>query len=198
MLKNQLTPTLCQRQGNRAPECFKRVRDLETKQECFLIGLLQLKYNIICERPYKFKIKSLPFFKVKTLYNVYESIDVQKLTNERVKSLVDKDRADNVDEKTIRRRTEVYRISEHLHVLMDILISNGTNIKTKKNRHTTMADRRNLYSINYEGINFSKKEIVEKGGSIHSLISEEFTKKRPNSTSLLPLCDTEIMSLLLN
>ncbi|EDR24248.1 hypothetical protein EDI_306170 [Entamoeba dispar SAW760] len=149
---------------------FIKTRDQQSEQQCILIALLNLKFDILLEKPRKINTESLSFFKVLELVDGRNRINLKTLTDNRVQSLIKENQINGVDEKTIKRRQEVYKIMEHIHVLLDIAQSVGYKIKTNYGKRTTLRDNRLLESFEIDGLEVGNIGLGSKGRIIHEIL----------------------------
>ncbi|ELP87852.1 hypothetical protein EIN_274190 [Entamoeba invadens IP1] len=178
---------------------FKRTRNWHSQQCCVLISLLNQYFDVTYLRPFKFSTKSVPFIWVQSLQNNTNKINTQKLTDERVNVLIEADRKNDIDDKTIKRRCESYRIMEHLHVLMDVLSTTRFDYQTTSDKHENIPDRRILKSVNVDGYVFSREKMEDVGNKINSILLERALFLDKSQATLLYKGDTELMcALLLN
>ncbi|ELP84844.1 hypothetical protein EIN_284000 [Entamoeba invadens IP1] len=185
-------------QVNSKKDQFTKSRNWQSQQVSFLIALLSLKYNITFEKPSKLPTKSLTIFKAVTLTNEKDFIDVKKLTENRIKKLIESDERKNINEKIIRRRLESYRIMEHLHVLMDFIKGDPVySLQCKDDKHTTLQDRRVINTIAFDGFVYDKKAIKAKGTKVQKIMMDRVKLHSANDAFKIDVGDTEIMTAIL-
>ena len=176
---------------------FLVMRDYQSQQACILLALLNLHYDIVCERPFKSTSRSLQFIKISKLINSNGTINVKQMTTERINNLLKEDNRKGITEKTLLRRKDVYKVTEHLHVICDLALQIGVHFDIKTDKRTIEQDRFTIRKIVYDGIIFDKVDIVQIGTNIHKMLIDLFVGLNHTSTLTLPKCDTEVMSYLL-
>ncbi|EKE40696.1 hypothetical protein ENU1_082290 [Entamoeba nuttalli P19] len=149
---------------------FIKSRNHQSEQQCILIALLNLKFDILLEKPRKINTESLSFFKVLELIDGRNRINLKTLTDTKVQSLIKENQINGIDEKTIKRRLEVYKIMEHIHVLLDIAQSVGYKIKTNYGKRTTLRDNRLLESFEIDGLEVNNIDLDSRGRIIHEVL----------------------------
>ena len=196
-LKEQLRKEIDLSNGK---EQFIRCRNWQTQQCSFLIGLLNTVGDLTIVRPTKVKIKSLPFYRIESVYINGNTINVNEMVEERINKLVEKDLTKNVSSSTIARRKDVYKVMEHLHVLMDILITETSyTMETTNDKHCSLFDKRILNSIDYGfEVNKNKLQIKRIGEKMNAFLTDQFVNDTIKNKIELIHGDTEIMSILLS
>ncbi|KAL7717388.1 TATA-binding protein-associated phosphoprotein [Entamoeba marina] len=104
---------------------FKRNRDYQSQQEAVLIGLLNIMYDVVLQRPYKLKCESdafLPILKIKTSM---DDIDVHEFIKKRCTELLSAELKQGVPKDKARRRMKNNEYPEVLHYISDILELKG-------------------------------------------------------------------------
>ena len=181
-------------------EQFIRCRNWQIQQCSFLIGLLNTIGDLMIVRPTKMKTKSLPFYRVQSITINDQTFDVSQMVEERINKLVEKDMSKNVSSTTINRRKDVYKVMEHLHVLMDVLVNeSGYKIETTNDKHCSLFDKRILHSVDY-GLDVFKNKLQIKriGEKMNAFLTQMFTNETIKNKSDLKYGDTEIMAILLS
>ena len=102
-------------------EAFLKLRSFQVYQQCILLGLLNRHFEITIHIPSKRSIVTRQFFKVDELKNENDSIKVDEYVEQRCKEKFEKDLANGVSEKTARRRLDTNKITEQIHLYIDIL-----------------------------------------------------------------------------
>ena len=136
---------------------FINERNWQTQQLCILIAMLNQIGDVTIERPQKMKTKSLVFFKVTLIQIGNKTFDIKRLTTTRIEQLSERDKQYKLSEITMKRRRDVYKIMEHIHVLMDIVIQETRfKIFTTNDKHNSLEDKRVLKTIEMDDIIISQ------------------------------------------
>ena len=104
---------------------------------------------------------------------------------------------EGVNEKTISRRKDVYRVTEHIRVLIDLVEKMGVKFECKKDKRTEAQDRLTIKKVNVDGIEMNKQDIEHKGTLVHDMLLEKVIGLKQSSTTKIVRGDTEIMAILL-
>ena len=187
-----------QKKEEKKKDQFIRERNWQTQQICFMIGLLNLVGDIMLEQPLKMETKALSLFKVSHIILNDKFYDVKALTQERVQKLIEKDELNEVLKSTIKKRSQTYRILEHIHVLIDILNHTRFKISTSHFNINFIEDKRSLDTVNLDSILFFKKDIEQIGSKIHHALVDIVHFSHTSHVFHLPRGNTEFMSIILS
>lgn len=180
-------------------EQFVVERNWQTQQLCMLVGMLNLLGDIIIEKPMKFRTKALVFFRVLSVEIEGKQFNIKELTEKRIDELCYRDACSQVSDITRKRRKDVYKIMEHLHVLMDIVI-NETRFEliTSNAKHNSLDDKRTLKVVKIDSLSISKNEMKVIGAELHNAIYDELISDHIKTTLCLTRGNTQIMSILVD
>ena len=106
-------------------EAFLKLRSCQVYQQCVLLGLLNRHFEITIHIPSKRSIVTRQFFKVHEIRNGSDCIKVDEYVEQRCKEKYEKDISNGVSEKTARRRLDTNKITEQIHLYIDILTDLG-------------------------------------------------------------------------
>ena len=176
------------------PYSFPEVRNYQAEQEGIFLTLLNQEYDITIEVPQKRSVVTLNYFKIVTLKNERETIQFDQLLSKRLEDLKAMDLSNGVDEKIVMRRFEVNKISESIHLLIEMLIERKYELKT-----TTMGKRNTRASVvelRFDGISFDRSEIESKGSKIIISILDRMKHMKRKRMLTIEKNDLEFMGLL--
>ena len=185
------------KESSRAPkkrEQFKKERNWQTRQICFMIGLFNLIGDMTLETPQKMETKALALFKVSHIMLDDKFFDVKTMTKERVELLIEKDKENNILLSTIKKRAQVYRVLEHIHVLMDILKDTRFSYMTSQLKINFIEDKRTLDVVDVDSIMMFKNDIETIGSKVHGALIEMAKNSTTSQIFRLPRGNTELMS----
>ena len=176
-------------------EQFKKERNWQTQQICFIIGLLNLVGDMTLEQPSKMETKALALFKVSHVMLDDKFFDVKSMTKDRVQYLINKDKANNILPSTIKKRAQIYRVLEHIHVLMDILSETRFKYSTCPLKINFIHDKRTLDVVDVDSMMMFKNDIERIGTNIHHALIDMVKYSNTSHVFRLPRGNTEFMSL---
>lgn len=160
-----------------------------------MIGLLNLVGDMMLEKPSKMETKPLALFKVNHIILEDKYFDVKKMTKERVDRLIEKDRQNKVLNSTIKKRAQMYRVLEHIHVLMDILAQTRFSFITANSKINFIDDKRCLDVVNVDSIIMFKCDIERIGRKIHQALVDIVNYSNSSHIFYLPRGNTEFMTI---
>ena len=178
--------------------CFRKTKNYQSEEQAVFIALLNMKYDIVIERPFKAIKASSTFFKIVKLVNAEEVIDVKSEVENSIEQLLENDRKQNVPVKTIKRRNENYKIVEHIHNSIGLLQSLGYNLIINKTNKKKTSAKYKTVTISFDGICFNQNDIERKGKMIIDVIDDKMKHLSRKNNIIIPRGDTEFMSILLS
>ena len=177
---------------------FKRERNIQSRQVCFLIAVLNLVGTIKLKRPFKLRTQSLPFIKVMTITINDKEYDIQKMTNERVEVRTKQDEESDIAKNTIMRRQEQYQVIEHIHALYEVLEETRFEFETTIEKRDYNAERKALKSVTVDGIYYDENTIQLIGEEIHAILTKLMFTISLEDCKQIDHGDTELMNALLS
>ncbi|KAL7718064.1 BAG domain-containing protein [Entamoeba marina] len=174
---------------------FSTLRNFQARQQGFLLGLLNLHYDIYVEAPKKKSVVTQPFLNIVKLVNGTETILVRDIVTSLVNQMYKIDIEQGVTQKTATRRYDVNRITEQLIFLANILKKMDVEIQTKVIGIKKSKDK--IASISYEDLYFNSKDIQRKGCQINHTFINCFNQKM-SPMICLNKNDVEIMSIIID
>ncbi|EDR29268.1 hypothetical protein EDI_261080 [Entamoeba dispar SAW760] len=175
---------------------FRKTRNYQTEQQSVFIALLSMVYTIVIDHPRKRSKITLPFFNVIRISTEKEVVEIKEIMSTKLQQLHDEDIAHGCSEKTATRRQEVYRVSEQLHILMNLLRDVGFEIESKKTTGNKGNQKETARKIKYNNFTFDKEFIEERGNLINELLIKRL-ESIPKSSDLSIECgDSEIANIL--
>ena len=175
---------------------FRRTRNYQTEQQSLFIGLLNMVYNITIDHPRKKSKITLPFFSITRISTDKEVIELKEIMSYRLHHLHQEDVKRGCSEKTAARRQEVYRVSEQLHILMNLLRDIGFQIESKKTTGNKGTQKESARKIFYNDFSFDKNYIEERGTMINLALMKKL-ENIPKSSELTIRCgDPDIAGVL--
>ncbi|KAL7719488.1 TATA-binding protein-associated phosphoprotein [Entamoeba marina] len=175
-MKRPLFKRECHKKQNKECKCFysfKDVRNYQTEQECVYLAMLSNYFDLTIQAPSKRCVVTSPFFRMTSVSNGEDCIMLNDLINRRVTERLTVEVESGVSKKTALRRSETYKITETLHILMDLLLEFNhffqTRLTTGK-KGTTKTET--TYRIFNNGkFMMGQDEISKRGKLINNFIS---------------------------
>ncbi|KAL7712429.1 TATA-binding protein-associated phosphoprotein [Entamoeba marina] len=175
-MKHAMFKRECHKKQHNECKCyysFKDVRNYQTEQECVYLALLSQYFDIIIQAPNKRCVVTSPFFRMLSVSSGNDVIGINDFINNRVTERLGIEIESGVSRKTALRRSETYKITETLHILMDLLLEFNhffqTRLTTGK-KGTTKTET--TYKIFSNGkFVMGQDEISKRGKLINNFIS---------------------------
>lgn len=175
---------------------FRRTRNYQTAQQGVFIGLLNTVYNITIDHPRKKSKITLPFYTIVKISTDKEVVEVKEIMSYRLQHLHDQDVAQGCTEKTAARRQEVYRVTEQLHILMNLMRDIGFEVESKKTTGNKGTPKETARKIRFNDFVFDREYIEERGNLINELLLRKLDTV-PKSSELTIHCgDQDIANVL--
>ena len=175
---------------------FRRTRNYQTEQQSLFIGLLNMVYNITIDHPRKRSKITLPFYNITRITTDKEVIELKEIMSYRLQHLHEEDIKHGCTEKTAARRQEVYRVTEQLHILMNLLRDIGFTIESKKTTGNKGTQKETARKIIYNEFSFGREFIEERGTMINELIMKKLETIPKSSELTIPSGDEGIANIL--
>lgn len=175
---------------------FRRTRNYQTAQQGVFIGLLNTVYNITIDHPRKKSKITLPFYTIVKISTDKEVVEVKEIMSYRLQHLHDQDVTQGCSEKTAARRQEVYRVTEQLHILMNLMRDIGFEVESKKTTGNKGTPKETARKIRFNDFVFDREYIEERGNLINELLLRKLDTV-PKSSELTIHCgDQDIANVL--
>ena len=129
--KNTMESFTETRQRKKNNEAFLKLRSYQVYQQSILLALLNRYFEITLQIPSKRSIVTRQFFKIEEIRNGNDVIKVEEYVEHRCKEKYEKDLLEGISEKTAKRRYDTNRITEQLHLMIDLLIDFGHLFNSK-------------------------------------------------------------------
>ncbi|EDR29172.1 hypothetical protein EDI_310660 [Entamoeba dispar SAW760] len=153
---------------------FAKVRNYQSQQQAFLIGLLNDQCDIVFQKPFKISKKTLQFLTLKLIiFPKQDEIKFASLVKQKCESILTLEMKKGLEHKTAIRRFENNKHTIGLDLLRDILESFGYFFNTKKSSGKKGAlIMENIYEVFYNGKFISSREdIIIKGERINRYLT---------------------------
>ncbi|EDR27731.1 hypothetical protein EDI_104220 [Entamoeba dispar SAW760] len=112
-------------------EAFFKLRNYQVYQQGILLALLNKHFEITLQIPTKRSVVTRQYFKINELRRGNDSIKVEEYVEQRCKEKYLQDLSNGIPEKTARRRYDTNKITEQLHLLIDLLTEFGYSFVSK-------------------------------------------------------------------
>ena len=175
---------------------FRRTRNYQTEQQSLFIGLLNMVYNVTIDHPRKRSKITLPFFCITRISTDKEVIELKEIMSYRLHHLHQEDVKRGCSEKTAARRQEVYRVTEQLHILMNLLRDVGFVVESKKTTGNKGTQKETARKIYYNDFSFDRNFIEERGTMINMILMKKLETIPKSSELTIPAGDPEIAQIL--
>ncbi|EKE39551.1 hypothetical protein ENU1_124000 [Entamoeba nuttalli P19] len=153
---------------------FAKVRNYQSQQQAFLIGLLNDQCDIVFQKPFKISKKTLQFLTIKLiLFPKQDEINFSSLVKQKCESILSLEMKKGLEHKTAIRRFENNKHTIGLDLLRDILEAFGYFFNTKKSsgkKGTLIME--NIYEVFHNDVFiFSQRDIITKGEMINKYLT---------------------------
>ena len=185
-----------QRKNN---EAFLKLRNTQCIQQSILILILNQYFNITLQIPSKRSVVAMQFLRIEKIQRENDVIEVEKYVEIRCREKYEKDIQNGISEKTAKRRYETNRITEQLHLMIDIMRELGCEMESKLiggKKGTTKIENIQKIKLNYmnQQIDINKNEFEIIGNYVNEMMMEKiFNRKEKEIT----MNDIEIQIILL-
>ncbi|EKE39218.1 hypothetical protein ENUP19_0003G0054 [Entamoeba nuttalli] len=113
-------------------DAFFKLRTYQVYQQGVLLVLLNNHFEITLQIPTKRSVVTRQYFKINELRRGNDSIKVEEYVEQRCKEKYLQDLSNGIAEKTARRRYDTNKITEQLHLLIDLLTEFGYRFVSKR------------------------------------------------------------------
>ncbi|EDR26796.1 hypothetical protein EDI_252610 [Entamoeba dispar SAW760] len=152
---------------------FKENRDYQSEQESLFLALLSQEFTIKLICPNKRCVVTLPFLRILEIQRgLDDCVAVNDWVNNRINERLKEELSQGVSRKTAQRRSENYKITETLHLIMDLLSEFGYFFQTR-----TTTGKKGICKIdiaykvyNKNKLMFDQESISRIGSSINKKI----------------------------
>ena len=175
---------------------FRRTRNYQTAQQGVFIALLNMVYNVTIDHPRKRSKITLPFFTVIKISTDKEVVEIKEIMSYRLQHLHQEDMSHGCTEKTAARRQEVYRVTEQLHILMNLMRDIGFDIDSKKTTGNKGNQKETARKIKFNDFVFDREFIEERGNLINEILLKKLETIPKSSELTIPAGDDEIAHVL--
>ena len=151
-------------------DAFKKSRNYQVYQQCILIALLSSFFDVVIKQPVKRSVVSLQMLRIISISSkqTNEVINVDEFVTQRCKEKYENDLR-NISMKTAKRRYDTNRISELIHLLIDILFEENYRFSSKftdgKNGAPVVETVNAIFTPDQRV--FTKQDIITKGMRIN-------------------------------
>ncbi|EMS13820.1 TATA-binding protein-associated phosphoprotein, putative [Entamoeba histolytica HM-3:IMSS] len=113
-------------------DAFFKLRTYQVYQQGVLLVLLNNHFEITLQIPTKRSVVTHQYFKINELRRGNDSIKVEEYVEQRCKEKYLQDISNGIPEKTARRRYDTNKITEQLHLLIDLSTEFGYRFVSKR------------------------------------------------------------------
>ncbi|EKE42257.1 hypothetical protein ENUP19_0284G0040 [Entamoeba nuttalli] len=180
-------------------QASRRAREYETQQQSMLLALLNKFCTVHITKQCKKAEVTHQFFRIKLIqFSIEDEINVERFLNTRTQERKQFEMRCGCTEKTSKRRMQINKKVELLHLLIDLLNEKGFTFRSRfTDQKMGSLQKETVLQIYYKNVFiFNHETIIKKSLIIHELISQKLLSK--TTDLILKQNDYDIQNVLCN